>query len=209
MIHPENISADISDAERARIKFVGEVTQELAPSYANAIAGVILGLLALGGGGFILTLPIRGAINAGGKLPFYAEHGWCWIAVILMPVPSLLLMAIGVWLLRLSLSITRLRVFICEQGICCADGKSVKVFPWNEVTSIEEKVIHEHLPIVKGPLRYAMPTKTTRSYKICREDGEKCLCAPGNVENFSVLEQLIRDQAKQRNIAWSTTEETA
>ncbi len=80
-MHPDQITAELSDAERARFKALGPERQEFVPSSSNAIAGIILGMAASCGGAVVLWQTISKVTSAHFQLPLYVERQDCWAGV--------------------------------------------------------------------------------------------------------------------------------
>ena len=63
---------------------LGEIRREFKPGLENLIAGIIIGLMLIGGGCALVYLGTHGVIESGGVLPFWTgkgKKGWCWGAV--------------------------------------------------------------------------------------------------------------------------------
>ncbi len=201
-MHPENFAASIPDPERLRLKAVGEVTDEFGASFLNAIAGVTLGLLMVGGGIAAITVAVRGVARADWQLPLWAEKGWCWFAAILFPVLGLVLIGGAVFVFSIACSILKFRLFVHRSGITICDGETLRVFPWSEVALVREIIVYERYPLLKWPAIYLIPPKISRSYRIVRLDEESFVLSKMAFRRFKQLETHVREAAKQYEIHW-------
>jgi hypothetical protein len=196
---PDRVTAEISDAERARYKTLGEFRRQFGPSLANAFAGLILGVLAIGGGTYALFMAIKAAADAHGNLPWEAKGRWCWLGVGGCSLVGIFGIATGLFLIYFGRFIFQQRVCVCAGGLWHFDGKQFQAFPWAEIQSIQEDTMHEHLPI-SSPIKYVLPTKASHSYVIKRQDGKQWYLSKNEINNLDGLIDLVRGEAQQRNI---------
>lgn len=205
-MNPDQLTADISDAERARFAAVGQLTKQFRPSVSNAIAGLILGAGCLGGGVFAIYTATRALIRAGWDLPFWQEKGWSLGAVGLAAVLGIVVIGVGVFLIWVARDIAERTIYLCEHGFWYSARSKVRVFPWKEIASIKETVMHEKLPLVKGPARALMPTKTSSSYLVRRADGETFNLTASDTSGFGELAGMLKHKAEEMQIPWEIIE---
>lgn len=78
---------------------IGAVRRDFKPAIENTVAGIIIGVLMLGGGVAALGFLVNALVQSRGNLPFWAEKGWSWGALGLLSVLSVALILSGIWLL--------------------------------------------------------------------------------------------------------------
>jgi hypothetical protein len=206
-VNPDQITAQLSDGERARLCAVGKTITHFSPSISNVIAAFILGFAAFGGGSFAIFKAVSVSIQSGGNLAFWAERGWSWGALGLLLLLGIVGIGVGAFLCWAGRDIARRHVYLCDVGFWYSKGETVRVFPWNEIAAVQETVLHEKLPLVKGPAKHLMPTKTSSSYAIERTDGEKYRLTASDTAKFQILADAIRDASKAHGFPWQVVEE--
>ena len=188
---------------------LGRPVYEQQSSRANLIAGIILSLLMICGAAGLIWHAAREVWRARGQLPWWVERGFSWGAVGIIAAIALALLVGGVWLFVWSRSMFSFRLYVCGDGFYFSKSGQVTVFAFDEIAKVEETIIHERLPIVKGAARHLLPTKTTRSYCVRRSDGEQFVFNANTIPRTSLLAGPLATAAKERNIPWTTKEKTA
>jgi hypothetical protein len=74
------------------------------------------------------------------------------------------------------------------------------------VAVVEETILHEHLPILKGGLKYALPAGSSRGYLVRRQDGKEFVFDRNRLKGLGRFSKLLRQEAETRDIPWTTTE---
>ncbi|HEX5445434.1 MAG TPA: hypothetical protein VFW87_16530 [Pirellulales bacterium] len=190
------------------IDSLGKPIYEQKPSTANLAAGIILSVLLVGGGLALLGFVAREIIRVDGNLPIDADHGMSWTAAGIMSLVGSVLAAGGVWLFLWAKSMFSFRLVVCADGFYYEKKGKTDVFAWMEIASVEETVLHERLPIVKGPARQLMPTTTSRAYRVRRCDGKEFFFDGNILSRPSLLAGPLATAAQARGIAWTTAEKT-
>src|SRR5262245_13702878 len=149
---------------------LGDPIAIFKPGMQNLVAGIIIGLLMVTGGGALSAFAIREAIVNGDRLPWYAEKGSCLLAVFGMAAIGLVLAGAGVALILWVKGLFSLRVLVCPAGFLCIRRKELQVFPWDQIERVQETVTQEHFPL-KGIAKYAAPMGKSRSFVVRRCDG--------------------------------------
>jgi hypothetical protein len=204
-----NESVHVECRSERTLESLGAPVSQHAPSPANKIAGVIISLLLVGGGLAIAWFVIRGLVETGGQMPFYAEKGWCWFAVVLGGAIAVFLFFAGIALFYYVWNLFSLRVLSCPDGFYCVQGEQTDVFAWDEIVSVQETVSRESLPLVKGAARHLMPRITSQSYLVKRCDGKEFAFDGNIMPRVQALAVPLRVATQKRSIPWSTVEETA
>lgn len=180
---------------------LGKVTYETKPNTSNLVAGVIISALLFFGGLGSFGQAVR-EIWAGRP-----QNGEDWIGVIMFMGIGVALAVGGVYMFFWIRSLFGFRLRVCADGFSFTRRGIESVFAWDEIKQIRETVSHEKLPIVKGPARQLMPTKTSRSYTVVRCDGEEFYFDDNVIARASLLAGPLSNAAKTRDIQWDTTEE--
>jgi hypothetical protein len=148
---------------------------------------------------------VRQAFLGGGKRP---ETPSDWLGAVLVAVLGVGLAVGGVFLFLWVKSMFGFRLRVCRDGFSFTRGGVEWVFAWDEIVEVRETVLHERLPLVKGPARRLMPTKTSRSYTVVRCDGEECYFDGNIIPHTSLLAGPLSNAADTHGFAWETTDET-
>jgi hypothetical protein len=177
----------------------------MKPNMSNVIAGFILGV-GLAVGGLLLTgYMVRQMFFAGGNRPTGAGD---WLGAIVIALLGVALAVGGVLIGMFARSLVGFRLRVCAEGFWFTRSSQQLVFAWDEICLVKETLIEERLPIAKGPLRHASPTKTTRTYTVVRCDGEEFYFDENVIPRTSLLAGPLTAAAKSRGIQWETSQQT-
>jgi hypothetical protein len=186
---------------------LGEPIETFVPGFANLFAGVVLGLLAAGGGLTILVFLIREIIRAGGQLPLIAEKEPSWVVLGVFALLGGVLIVGAAWLAYWVKSTLGSSIKVCPGGMFSSSPSKVHwVAPWGEIEGVREMVTHEHLPIVKGIARHAMPVRTNRTYAITRRNTTELVFTGNEIKEIGRFGDLLRVEAQARQIPWAVVE---
>jgi hypothetical protein len=180
------------------VESLGKVTYETKPNMSNIVAGFILGIGFFVGGLALAGYVTRQAFFPGGN-PSQDRAGAVMFALI-----GVALSVGGVMLIRFARSLIGFRLRICAEGFWFTKSNRQLAFAWDEIVRVVETVVEEKLPLVKGPARHLMPTKTTRTYSVVRCDGETFYCNENIIPRTSLLAGPLSAAAKARSIDWVT-----
>jgi hypothetical protein len=196
----ENPALTATSREEA-IRQLGDPIATFKPGMENLVAGVIIGLLMVIGGGALSAFAIREAIINGDRLPWFAEKGSCLAAVVAMGVIGLMLAGAGLVLIYWVKGLFSLRVLVCPAGFLCVRRTELQVFPWIQIERLQETVTQEYFPL-KGIAKYAAPIGKSRSFVVRRRDGVEFGFDGNTVKNLNTLARLLEEQSRHRSIPW-------
>jgi uncharacterized protein DUF6585 len=185
----------------AAVRHLGDPVATFQPGMENLVAGIIIGLLMVAGGGTLAAFAVREAVLNGAHLPWWAETGSCLIAVIGMGAIGLLVAAAGVAVILWVRGLFSLRVLVSQGGFVCVRRKEVQVFPWDQVERVRETVTQEYFPL-QGVAKYAAPMDTSRSFVVRRRDGLEFAFDGNAVKKVNTLAKMIEEAARERGIPW-------
>jgi hypothetical protein len=189
---------------------LGEIKREFRPGLENLIAGIIIGLLMIGGGCTLMYFATNGVIESGGALPFWTgkgEKGWSWGAVGIAAAMGIGLAIGGFFLIRWVRSLFSFRVRIGQNGFAVIDKQTVRVFGWEDIISVQETHLHERPPLLKGVAKYALPEMTSKSFFVKIKEGEPFAFDGNTIKGHSKLAKMIKEETERRNIPWEIVEE--
>ena len=110
-----------------------------------------------------------------------------------------------IWRMKVLL---QFQVVICSGGFYVISGDAQpNVFAWDEVARVDEAILHEKLPIVKGAAKMLMPSKTSRSYTVTRCDGRQFFFDENVIPRTSLLSGPLSGAHRTHDIIWLITEE--
>jgi hypothetical protein len=200
-------AAGAARPSRRTAESLGKPTYEQRPSAANLGAGAILSALLVAAGLALLWMAIRDIRKAGGQLPLAAERGMSWLSAALLVIIGVGLAAGGVLLFRWVWEMLSFRLYVCPDGFYYTKKRETGVFAWDEIQLVEETVLHERLPLVKGPAKHLMPTKTSRSYRVVRCDGTEFSFDGNTIRRVSLLAGPLATAASKHAFPWQVSEE--
>jgi hypothetical protein len=187
---------------------LGPLVDRYRPSAANMGAGIILGLLMAGGGVALAGFAVRGAMTFPGPLPLMAEIGHSWFSVVIMTLLGIGLVAGGIFLIQFVRSTSSLRIDLYERALIVTRAGTPQIIRWEDLAAVKETHLHEHLPLVKGPLKAAMPTRMNKSVELTFRDGSILTMDGNNVERLNVCIAKLQGFARRHDVPWTVVEET-
>jgi hypothetical protein len=185
------------------------VQRTFKPGADNLVAGVIIGLLMIGGGSTIAYFVTKGVIDSRAQLPFWAEKGWCWGSIGLAGLVAIVLLMGGVILIWAMLSLSSLRIHVGDAGLSVTSRTGDQVFQWDQIVRVKETHLYERPPLLKGPASLILPKVQSKSYVIVREDHEEFAFNATSVRRHEELAEMIKFQLEGRDIPWVVVEEHA
>jgi hypothetical protein len=188
---------------------LGEILKQFKPGMDNLIAGIILGLPMIGGGGTAVYFSTAGVIRSGGDLPFWAEKTWSWGAAGLCEVMGIGLLTCGCCLIWWVRSLVSLRVRIGQNGFAVLDKASARYYGWDEIQSVQETHLYERPPILKGVAKYAIPKVLSKSFIVKIKEGEQFGFDGTTIKGHTKLAQMLKQETEQRKIPWEIVEQRA
>jgi hypothetical protein len=190
------------------IEQLGPIRREFKPGIENVVAGIILGVLMVGGGGGLVYLAANGVIEGGGNLPFWTQKGqkgWSWGAAGLLAVVGIGLFVSGVLVILGARSMLSFRVRIGENGFALVEKKAVRVIAWEDVVSVREIHLYERPPLLKGVAKYALPKTMSKSFVVTIDGGDP-FEFDGNMRGHTKLAKMIKEDTDRRGIPWEIEE---
>ena len=101
---------------------IGKLQREFRPGMENLVAGVIIGLLLIGGGCVLGAFTIKGIIESRGQLPVWEDKGFSWGAACIFAFIVIIMIVGGALLIRWIWSLASLRVYVALGGSQCHDA---------------------------------------------------------------------------------------
>jgi hypothetical protein len=200
---------DGGSRQPAEVESLGSPTGQYRPGGANLVAGIIIGCLLIGGGCAILFVTIRDLIRSGGHIPLAAEQGISWVAVGIASLFVIGLLFGGLSLIRWVRSTSMLRVYVCPGGFYYRCRTKTVAFPWDQISSVRETILHERLPLAQGLAKHAMPVMMSRGFVVRRIGGEEFGFDGNTLQGHERLGEILRDEARKRDICWEVVEKRA
>lgn len=188
---------------------LGDCLETFQSSRANIVAGFILSVLTLAGGIAAIWLPLRGAMELHWQLPFNAERGWCWWAVGLAWLLGVVLIGAAAALAVLSRGLIGRRVEFCRDGFRHHSRQSTDTVRWSDVKLIQEQIVYERAPILKGPAQLLVPKKASTSFKIVTASGNAYQFDGNSVRKIRAFGTRLRDTAIRLSLPYEIVEEHA
>ena len=195
--------AKIKIPERPSVRTVeslGEIYYKTKPAMSNIVAGFIIGLLMIVGGlawGRVMANGFSESPDLGDK-----------IACVLGTLLGVSIAGAGGYLIWRMKGLLQFQVVICSGGFYVISGSDLpNVFAWDEVVRVDEAIVHEKLPIVKGVAKMLIPSKTSRSYTVTRCDGISFFFDENVIPRTSLLAGPLSGAHRTHEIIWIVTEE--
>ena len=189
---------------------LGEIRREFKPGLENIVAGIVIGLLLIGGGCAAIVDSTKGVLDSGGTLPFWTEkgqRGWSWGAAGLFVLLGIGLMVGGFILIHWVRSLSSIRVRIGQNGFSVIDKGTARVFAWDDIVSVQETHLYERPPILKGVAKYALPKTMSKSFIVKMKQDEPFAFDGNSIKGHSKLAQMIKEETEPRNILWEIVDE--
>jgi hypothetical protein len=186
---------------------IGQIRREFKPGMERIVAGIVVGLLLIGGGCALIFLVASGVAESGGNLPVFKEgRGWSWAAAGLMSVIGLGLITGGFILIWWVLSLLTFRVHVGENGIAVLRKKAVQVIGWDDIASVEETHLYQSPPIIKSAARHLLPKAKSKHFVVKMRQGNPLRFDADSIRGPSQLAKMIREATEPRNIPWEIVE---
>lgn len=202
---PQDSIGDFRDPRRDA-DALGVPTARYPAGAANLVAGVILAFLALGAAGALAVFLVRQGNLVGWSMPLAAEREPSWLLFFVFGLISLVLSAVGVFLLRFVLFASGSTVYFCPGGFYRESSRGVEVFPWKEIATVTETILSQHVPVLNWPANLLLPIRTNRTFHVVRVDGVAILLDGNGVKDIDDLGHAIRDAARPLGVEWKLIE---
>ena len=136
-----------------------------------------------------------------GFVPMVFVKGWNPFWCLLAPLGA----AIGAWLFRIMKAMRGQVVYVCKEGLIVWHGEdNVDACRWGDIQQVEERIITDNMPL-KG-LAGHIPIGSSTSLGITWGDDRTFNFGGENLKGARRLANLIREEAKKRDIPWETVE---
>jgi hypothetical protein len=186
---------------------IDRVRQEFKPGLENLIAGVIIGLLLIGGACTIIVFAVKGVFENRGRLPFWVDKGPSWGAMIIMSAIAIAMIVGGTFLIRWMRSLWSLHVYLGEKGFAVSQEHNVDLFIWNQIAGVTETYVFERPPILKGPAQLLLPKVKSKRFLVTRKDEKQSVFDGNAIRSHELLAKFIKRQTDPLGIPWSIVEE--
>jgi hypothetical protein len=187
---------------------LGHIRMQFKPGLENLIAGIIIGLLMIGGGCAAVYFPTSGVAKSGGNLPLWTDQpGWSWGAAAILAALGIGLIIGGFFLIRWVRSLFSLQVRVGQNGFVVLHKKTSRVIAWDDILSVQETHLHERPPLLKGVAKYALPKMTSKSFIVKTKQGEPFAFDGTTIKEHATLAQMIKHETERRNIPWEFVDE--
>ncbi|WP_254507878.1 hypothetical protein [Anatilimnocola floriformis] len=130
-----------------------------------------------------------------------------WIGAVVSVVFGVLIALGGTYMLWRIMTLFSFRVRIYKLGFAVLDQGEETIFAYDEILKVQEAIVHEHLPIVKGPAKRLMPTRTAAFYSVTRRDGVVFSFDENLMPHISWLAGPLKMAAAEHQFDWYRTEE--
>ncbi len=187
------------------VESLGKLTYETKPNTSNLVAGMIIAALLVGGGFTLCGYMIKKKLLSGASSPQAAVD---WMTFTFASLLGIALVVGGVFLFLWVKSLFGFRLYVHHDGFYFTRRGTDFVFAWDEILLVRENILQENLPLAKGPARWAMSTRTSRSYTVVRCDGKEFGFNENIIPRTSLLAGPLSSAAKTHGFAWETTEDT-
>ncbi|WP_143392782.1 hypothetical protein [Fimbriiglobus ruber] len=188
---------------------LGESIQVFKPMMGNIFAGFIISLLLLAGSAALVGFPLRSAYRQDWNLPLSHEKDFSWLLVGLYCMLSFVVGVLGVLLAWYCRKLLFFRVEVYKNGFRCVSRGSTDDVRWADVTGIQETILYESPPILKGAAKHLLPKVASSSYLVMTASGEKFGFDGNSVKSIRRFGKLLREQADRLSLPWEVVEEYA
>jgi hypothetical protein len=178
---------------------VGVIKRTFKPGLANLSAGVILGVLLIGGEVFGLLAATKAVIDNRGVFP-EGVPGWNWVGVSMVWVASLAAIPGGWFLIRWMRDLMSLRVQVGMLGLLITEREGSSTILWGDIETIEEQQIFV-------PRKYGLPPQMSQKFVVNPRGGGPFSFEENAIKGHILLAGMIKAETKARSVPWIVTEE--
>ena len=142
------------------------------------------------------------------SLPWIAEKGWCWLAVILGVFPFLGLFLISLMLWLKSGAIFQNEFIVHEKGIAVFDANGMREIPWENVSRLVGVEVRERIPILHFPANMLLPRWRSKKYELWTDsETEPLVFDRTSIRDLSSLASRLYEAAKKHGFPVCTRQE--
>ena len=188
---------------------IGKLQREFRPGMENLVAGVIIGLLLIGGGCVLGAFTIKGIIESRGQLPVWEDKGFSWGAACIFAFIVIIMIVGGALLIRWIWSLASLRVYVGARGFAVSRRDRLDIFLWDQIGGLKEIHVYERPPVLKGPAQLLLPKVLSKSYVVTRKDEKEFQFDGNSIRGHDKLAEMIGAETVDRGVAWTIVEHRA
>lgn len=177
------------------ISEVGAIKRIFKPGVANLSAGIILGLLFIGGGVFGLLAATKAVIDNRGVFP-QGQVGWNWASVGATWIASIAAIPGGVALIKWMRRLMSLRVEVGELGLRITEREGTHAILWDDIEIIEEHHDFERR-------KYGLPPRLSQKFNVISRGEEPFFFEENAIKGHLQLAEMIKAETHRRSIPWN------
>lgn len=177
------------------ISEVGAIKRVFKPGIANLSAGIILGLLLIGGGVLGLIASAKAVIENRGVFP-EGKDGWNWFSVGLIWIVSPFAMYFGVFIINWMKYLMSLSVDVGEMGLWIKERQGHRAILWDDIRMIEERHDFERR-------KYGLPPRLSQKFSVILRDGEPFFFEENAIKGHLQLADMIKAETERRSTPWT------
>lgn len=183
---------------------LGKLLRTFRPKTSNIVAGYIIAVLMIVGGGWLIYFSlIEAAIIKGANgTEIRADWGKASITGIL----GILLCVGSPFLIWWLSKLKKLVIHYHEYGLGVEGGQAMK-FTWADVVKVKETRMSQKMPIVKGAAKHFAPTMHAKNYIVHLKNGQELFFGPNEVDDPESLGFKIKEKTAHLKIPWEVEED--
>lgn len=199
------------EQSQVETRSLGDCVLVFRPAVGNIVAGYILAGLFLMAGAASVCFSVRKASEAAWNLPLWDNEPrtWCWTLFGFFCLLGVVLGGLGAWLAVFATRLISCRVEWCRDGFRYVSRRTDDEVRWNEIRAVQERIVYERPPVVKGPAQLLLPKIASVSYMVTAATGKDYDFDGNSVKAIKRLGNLLREEAKRHALPWTTVEEHA
>ena len=183
---------------------LGDFIEAFKPAAANIAAGLILGAGTIAAGVAAIVLAISGASQAHWQLPLSAEKGWCWLEVGGAGLLGIVLIGAGIALTMFCKGLVSRRVEMYTNGFRFHSRTGCEDLLWSDVCGVQETILHERPPILKGAASLILPKIKSSSYTVFAKSEKKYHFDGNSIASIRRFGIVLLEQAAQHSLPFET-----
>lgn len=183
---------------------LGRIRYVFRPDIKNLLAGIILGCAMICGGiamvrGFLIELQSKGW-----SVPWYADKGLCWTALIFLGALASAITVGGSFLLRWAVGHCFWKVTICDAGFQWRTWRATRQYLWEDVQLVRESIFGPRSPNPRNSAGDPTFSQTVREYRIFLNDGLEIHLTANSLRGHSTFGYICQMEAIGRGVPTET-----